>query len=92
MRNNHGNNQQGSNGERGGRPALAPCPCGEDALWYRARPTPENAPENAVCFLMDADFADNYCEACFVLAVPAADRPNWTCLSLADTTERAHGE
>ncbi len=71
---------------------LAPCACGEDAVWYRARPTPENAPDHAVCFLMDADFSDNYCEACFVQTVPAADRLNWTRLSPAGVVERTFGE
>lgn len=77
--------------ERNDRLVLVPCPCGEDARWYRARPTPENAPENAVCFLSDADFADNYCDACFVLAVPAADRPDWMRLCPADAPKPAHG-
>ncbi len=76
------------------RPAalLTPCPCGEDALWYQARPTPENAPDHAVCFLTDADFADNYCASCFALAVPPADRPNWTRLPSVDAAERTADE
>ena len=56
---------------------LVPCPCGEDAVWYQARSTPETAPEHTSCFLTDADFADNYCDACFVQAVPNAQWPRW---------------
>lgn len=57
---------------------LVPCPCGEDAVWYRAAARPEDAPEGAVCFLTDADFADNYCDECFPLAVPTGERRFWT--------------
>jgi hypothetical protein len=38
---------------------------------------PEQAPESAVCFLGDADFADNYCDDCFPQAVPEAERRAW---------------
>lgn len=72
--------KDGRNDERGPAatgPVLAPCPCGEDAVWHRARMMPEMAPEHAVCFLTDADFADNYCDKCFVLAVPRAERAGW---------------
>jgi len=63
--------------ERDERTVLVPCPCGEEAVWYKARATPEKAPEHAVCFLTDGDFADNYCEACFALAAPATERAGW---------------
>ncbi len=56
---------------------LVPCPCGEDAVWYRKTMAPEKAPEHAACFLTDADFADNYCDDCFPQAVPEAERADW---------------
>lgn len=56
---------------------IVPCPCGADAVWYRAQTSPERVPEEAVCFLTDADFTDNYCEDCFPQAVPPSNRPQW---------------
>ena len=56
---------------------LVECPCGADAVWYKPRPRPEDAPEHAVCLLTDDEFADNYCEACFPQAVPPAERGAW---------------
>lgn len=44
---------------------LRPCPCGGKAVWFREPPDPERASEHAVCFLTEADFADDYCDACF---------------------------
>ncbi len=64
------------------------CPCGANAVWRYARLAPENAPEHVVCFLTDADFADDYCASCFALAVPAAERPAWTRLFPADPAKR----
>ena len=55
----------------------APCPCGQHAVWYRVATTPEKAPEHAVCFLTDEDFADNYCDDCFAQVVPEAERKRW---------------
>ena len=57
--------------------SLVPCPCGEDAVWYRPAPRAEDAPEHAACLLADADFADNYCDDCFPLAVPPKERATW---------------
>lgn len=64
---------------------LVPCPCGGDAVWYRQAARPERAPEHAVCLLTDDDFADNYCDECFPLAVPADERPSWRRLDEEET-------
>lgn len=65
---------------------LVPCPCGEDAVWYKIATAPEDAPESAVCLLMDDDFADNYCEDCFPLAVPEAERKGWRRIDTEELT------
>ena len=54
-----------------------PCPCGADATWYKVAMEPEKAPEHAVCLLRDEDFPDNYCQECFVQAVPEEERAGW---------------
>jgi hypothetical protein len=61
---------------------LRPCPCGQQAVWHRDAPDPEQASEHAVCFLTDADFADDYCEACFTRfcqaeAMTPSERAAW---------------
>lgn len=55
-----------------------PCPCGKaTAVWRRVGTLPESAPEETVCFLTDADFADDYCDACFAALVPERERRVW---------------
>jgi len=58
------------------RSVATPCPCGRAAVWHKT-PRPEDAPEHAVCLLMDGDFADSYCDACFPQSVPARERSLW---------------
>ena len=53
------------------------CSCGREAVWYRVGTAPEEAPEHAVCFLTDDDFADDLCDACFARTVPEAERDRW---------------
>src|SRR5688572_23714554 len=76
-------------GKRGGgqNMELVPCPCGEEAVWYKVATHPEKAPEHAVCFLMDEVFADNYCDECFVQAVPRAEWRDWERLERSPGSE-----
>lgn len=59
------------------RNVATPCPCGRGAVWHRAPPRPEDAPEHAVCLLTDDDFVDRYCDECFPSRVPSHERPHW---------------
>lgn len=52
---------------------ILPCPCGENAVWYRDTDTPT-----------DTDRPPNLCEGCFPLAVPEAERDDWRRVPPAD--------
>lgn len=57
-----------------------PCCCAAcgiaPAAWRRMTSAPEEAADDAVCFLTNKDFADavQYCAACFERLVPSRDR------------------
>jgi len=75
----------GGSGRNDGRPeeggvgkqALAPCPCGADAVWYRIKPPSTPTRGRAFGNLTADDMNDNLCDACYLLAVSEELRSGW---------------
>lgn len=68
--------------ENEGPPQLTPCPCSEDAVWYRVvlfpRWNPHGEPAGQAVTVMSADdFYEDLCDACFRQAIPPDDRDGW---------------
>jgi hypothetical protein len=62
---------------------LAPCPCGEDAVWYRVTPPETPRAGRALAPVNAAESGDNLCDACFPLAIPPEGRAGWARLNAA---------
>jgi hypothetical protein len=72
---------------------LAPCPCGEDAVWYRVKPPESPRAGRALAPLNADESGENLCDACFPLAVPPDRRSGWARLdAAARPRRRAPGE
>ena len=67
--------------------SLGQCPCGAEAVWYRAdsgapsrgdcSETDVATPTFGVRFMRAADLTENLCEECFADAVAPVDHPLW---------------
>jgi hypothetical protein len=73
-----------NNGEEPTPETLAPCPCGEDAIWYRAEEPSSAAAASeprrsvgAATYGADDEAPPNLCEGCFPHAVPPAQQVLW---------------
>ena len=60
-------------------PILTPCPCGEDAVWYRVVLAPDLTPGRgkAVSAMKANDFYEDLCDECFRAAFGADERDGW---------------
>lgn len=76
---------------------LSPCPCGNDAVWYRTRqavPTMERG--RAVSDITADSINENLCDGCFRGLIPEEKRDQWTRLEtehrMNQDTRRGFGE
>ena len=65
-------------------PTLSPCPCGEEAIYYRVaiRPADATGRGKAVSAMTPGDFHENLCADCFRDAFGVDEPAEWVRLAL----------
>ena len=78
-------------------PSLSPCPCGNDAVWYRSKAAPAAQERGRAVSNITADaINENLCDGCFRGLIPEDKREEWTRLEtehrMDQDTQRGFGE
>lgn len=60
-------------------PLLTPCPCGEDAVWYRVVMVPNLTPGRGkpISAMVANDFYEDLCDKCFRAAFGVDEQAGW---------------